>query len=543
MAKSSLPMKNDLVDISGFLPPLDDGDDPRDDDDFNDLVAEIRSGKIEPPEPIRVVLTDVGVRLADRTAWKIWAACRGTSATSSIGLLPKRFIKVISGSLADGEPGDNALSPDTSGSSDPCRQGSTPLKDHLHGNLQPSASVANRSLETRLVASLKPSKFNADIFVDSLSDEAVRDLVEDIKHRGLRVPLEVKPDGTIMDGSRRHRALEIADVLEVQVVVVEGIETEAQEREYIVGRFSSTRQATVRERVNVYLTYREELARQHGRPRGRPSVKDQQVADLYWSPKMIAEEAARKAGFGSPDMADRANSVFKKATEEVKEKLVAGDLTINAAYKTIKKPSKKKGKDKADGSKSKASKAKTNKDETHPDQADDAEEENQNAKVDGDQAEEEKRSSDPQDPDAGTSHAQKEQAEEEGDQENAGEAQNNSSGDANLEDDDAETLEPEPPTRRAALQVVADFATNGPAEQVRKILRVLASRAAILIWIQPEDVQDGLDGLSGLVCEQVELLADEDYQAASEWVKQLVEDLREGLSQHDHDAGDDVLDA
>ena len=70
MASSSLPMKHGLVDITDFLPPLDDGDDPREDDDFADLVAEIRDGKIDPPAPIRVLVAQDGVRLADRPAWK-----------------------------------------------------------------------------------------------------------------------------------------------------------------------------------------------------------------------------------------------------------------------------------------------------------------------------------------------------------------------------------------------------------------------------------------------------------------------------------------
>ena len=89
--------------------------------------------------------------------------------------------------------------------------------------------------------------------------------------------------------------------------------------------------------------------------------------------------------------------------------------------------------------------------------------------------------------------------------------------------------------------MVAEFITNSPAAKKRKLLQALADRAGLVIWIQPDGTEGNMDNLSGLVCEQVELLADEDYQAAHDWVTQHKDDLREVLSQHAPEDGNDLL--
>jgi len=526
-------MKHGLVDITDFLPPLDDGDDPREDDDFADLVAEIRDGKIEPPAPIRVLVAQDGVRLADRPAWKLWAACRGKGSTQSIGLLPKRCIQVVK---ADEGENDEQQLVDEANESQP-----TPL------SVNDSRPMRQQERRRVKLADLRPNHINSEVFTTSLSADGIEPLKESLGKMGLRHEIEVTEDLTILDGERRSRGLIANGVEETEVVIVHGVHTPEDIEQYVLESHSTQRDASIEERVNLYGLAQRVLARDHGRPRGRPSGKRSSNDDLFWSASKIRAEAAKRAGFGSDVTASRAVAVFQNASEDVKEKLVAGDLTVGAAYKTIKKSkaSRKKGKDRGDKTetKTKASKStkQTSKEDTHTDQAD-TDEEKQDTKGSEHQAEGEQRAN-PQDPDAGETHAGEERAEETGRREDPGESDADNSGASSQEGGGTNTQEPGPTTLKAALQVIADFASKGSADKVRKMLEVLGTRAALMFWIQPEDVKDGLDDLGWIVCGQVDLLAGVDSEAAREWVTGLHGDLHEVLSQHDTDDVDKSLDA
>jgi hypothetical protein len=55
-------------------------------------------------------------------------------------------------------------------------------------------------LEQRKVEDLKANRFNAALFPDSLSEESIALIAEDLAEHGQRVPVEVTSDGTIIDG-------------------------------------------------------------------------------------------------------------------------------------------------------------------------------------------------------------------------------------------------------------------------------------------------------------------------------------------------------
>lgn len=84
---------------------------------------------------------------------------------------------------------------------------------------KPTASATEgRRLEKRLVSDLKPYPLQANFFRD-LSDAALSDLAENIRRRGLRRPIEILPDGTIVSGHQRLRAVKLLGWTEVTVVV------------------------------------------------------------------------------------------------------------------------------------------------------------------------------------------------------------------------------------------------------------------------------------------------------------------------------------
>ena len=419
------------------------------------------------------------------------------------------------------------------------------------------------------VSDLKLSTVNAEIFSDSMTnEEKIRELAEDIRLRGIQAPLLVKRDGTVLNGNRRLLAAIDLGLKEVPVIIEHGAQSEEDELSIILRSFSANRDATIREKVNVYQAWKDELAREHGRAPGRPMENHSQDESSFWSSDQIAEEAAGRAGFRSRASAEKAAAVFKKATLEVQEKLVSGELTISGAYETIKASRKTKKASKDEGSTQGQTSADAGADKAQDTETDEGAgqaegttpaadaadgqadagaaqtrdgdnveggDETQADQDDGDQDDEGR-------DDTAGGDADKADADQDRGDNHENEAADTDQGEDDGDDQDAEGDEtPEPSTLKVALSVVAEFITNSPAATARELVQVLADRARLNIWIQPDSVEGSMDDLSGLVCEQVELLADEDYQAAHDWVTRHKEDLREVLSQHAPEDGNDLL--
>jgi hypothetical protein len=89
-----------------------------------------------------------------------------------------------------------------------------------HNLLTPSPRKDNMSkdIQTWKVKDLKPHPRQAELFAD-LPFHLLRDLAQDIADRGLKEPLEILPDGTIICGHQRARAAELLEWDEIAVWV------------------------------------------------------------------------------------------------------------------------------------------------------------------------------------------------------------------------------------------------------------------------------------------------------------------------------------
>lgn len=202
---------------------------------------------------------------------------------------------------------------------------------------EPSPAPQRRVTRVVNVADLRPNSVNGTVFSASLAEESVRTLADDIATNGLRNPIEVNDNLVVLEGERRLRAIRMLGWAETEVVVVPGILSEQDIAAYILDAYSSVRDADLQEQVNLFQLALSVLRRRHGRPRGRPEKPCRNDTN-YWGTSEIGREAARRAGFRSYETAQRASKVLREADEDIKEKLLAGEMTVNAAYETIRKP-------------------------------------------------------------------------------------------------------------------------------------------------------------------------------------------------------------
>lgn len=76
-------------------------------------------------------------------------------------------------------------------------------------NSESEQANAEIIVETRLISSLKSFHLQNEVLLDS-SEQDIASLVQDIRTNGLRIPLEILPDGTIIDGHQRRQACKLA---------------------------------------------------------------------------------------------------------------------------------------------------------------------------------------------------------------------------------------------------------------------------------------------------------------------------------------------
>jgi hypothetical protein len=186
------------------------------------------------------------------------------------------------------------------------------------------------------VDALEPNVHNARLFPDSLAPESIALLAEDLKARGLEVPIRIMPDGTILDGERRWSAAKRLGWTMIDVVVGPQL-TDVELLDRIIGACTSARQMTVREQVNIHQAVSEQYKRNEGRGPGRPQSKPSPDGEGFLSPQQISTIAAAKAGFGSVSIAERAVAVFSRGSDELREKVTRHELSITAAYRQVPK--------------------------------------------------------------------------------------------------------------------------------------------------------------------------------------------------------------
>lgn len=391
-------------------------------------------------------------------------------------------------------------------------------------------------LSRRRVTDLRPNEVNCTVFTTSLSAKGIEVLAEDIRQRGQRQPIEIMVDGTILDGERRWRAAEAGGLEYVDVVVREGV-TPDDVAGFVVDSFSTVRDASVEEKVNVYHLVVEVLRARHGRPRGRPS-KTAQLCAVSWEPKRIKNEAARRAGFGSARIAEYAIRIFGEADETTKAAVNAGDLAISAAYAAVTKvrepevPKQEPQTETQDTDIPEATSAASDGPVAPAATAADSATESKAAPVTG---------GEPVAPDATTAVAPgKQQVDEravhpgpsqqedvDGDEDSeADDGVPEASTAPNLDDTAVEATDqpdaPEIDFDEAWARVLVAAEDEGAAVRMAKELLVAAD---VNHWVSPEEPDDYLSGLERLFEDGVEWIAEVDLDRATEWLRSTTENL------------------
>jgi hypothetical protein len=185
------------------------------------------------------------------------------------------------------------------------------------------------------VDSLKPNELNATLFAESLTEASIKLLADDMHRNGQNSPILASRKGVIIDGERRWRAAKLLEWQSVEVTTVK-VGSRRGVIGRIIGSVSAQRHMTLREQVNVYQEYRNQLRREHGRAAGRPSNDDTKHYMTSEEIKLASMKLAH-IPFKSTTLMDQLVAVFTKGAAEVQERVNTYDLSISRAYETIRK--------------------------------------------------------------------------------------------------------------------------------------------------------------------------------------------------------------
>ena len=159
-------------------------------------------------------------------------------------------------------------------------------------------------------------------------------IVESIKKHGFdnSQPLHVwKNKGILLDGhTRRLAALECG--LTTVPVFEHSFETEEEAMEYALGLQTARRNLTDAELLNA-LAKLDQL-KNRGRPDGKKEIEQPKGKSATHLAKVLGTSTGK---------IEKARAVSKKATAEIKEAVRKGEMSVNAAYETVREapPEKK----------------------------------------------------------------------------------------------------------------------------------------------------------------------------------------------------------
>lgn len=194
----------------------------------------------------------------------------------------------------------------------------------------------NRLVQRWRHDALKPNEFNARLFPDSLADDSIKVLAEQLLVDGRqRVPVEITPEGIILDGHRRWLAMAYLGWEMVDVVVVPGVSGDAV-LDYVLGAYSSTRKPSLREQYLIFSATVERLKATVGSQQGEQTFGNPNV----WAIERIRKVATEKAGLSSVDRALKLKKLFEEGTPEHQAAVVSGELSLSAVYESLPKREK-----------------------------------------------------------------------------------------------------------------------------------------------------------------------------------------------------------
>jgi hypothetical protein len=391
------------------------------------------------------------------------------------------------------------------------------------------------------VADIKPNRVNATVFTSSLGEESIRELADDIRARKLQYPIQIRPDMVTPDGERRQRALMMLDIDETYLRVVHGLDTPESVEDYVLDSYSSGRDAALDEKVRHYKLAQRVLQRRHGRPMGRPSKKSSSNDELFWDHRRVKTEAARRARLGSDVIADRAVSVFERGDADLAAKVVAGEVSISAAYAKLSELKADKKKANAE-QKPKAKKTETT-ETTETDDAATEDERDQDSEQQPAQNQTEELTSSTQSQAGGEQPAHEDDT---GSSESSRHGDGCSSTDAADQHDqsreaheggaegdakEATTSADRPPaiTFKEAFPVVVRAIQRKPSDFARRVINKIGTEAGLTIWIRSNEPLEDLSVLDDHVTDCLRALAENDLDDATAWVESHVESIREIL--------------
>jgi ParB-like chromosome segregation protein Spo0J len=167
--------------------------------------------------------------------------------------------------------------------------------------------------------------------VPQLSTEEYESLKQSIKENGLWVPIVVNKDGVILDGHHRYKACQELGIKEpYKTVTKEDFPDKPHEKMFVIDCNLTRRQLNNFQRTELALKSKsilEEIVKQNESHGGKG---DRNLTPLG----RVDEQIAQRAGV-SRDTVRKVEKIAEKASEEVKQSLRAGKMSINEAIKRL----------------------------------------------------------------------------------------------------------------------------------------------------------------------------------------------------------------
>jgi ParB-like chromosome segregation protein Spo0J len=166
--------------------------------------------------------------------------------------------------------------------------------------------------------------------VPQLSKEEYESLKQSIKENGLWVPIVVNNDGVILDGHHRYKACQELEIKEPYETVTKEFEDKLHEKMFVIDCNLTRRQLNNFQRTELALKSKsilEEIVKQNESQGGKG---DRNLTPLG----RVDEQIGQRAGV-SRDTVRKVEKIAEKASEEVKQSLRAGQMSINEAIKLI----------------------------------------------------------------------------------------------------------------------------------------------------------------------------------------------------------------
>jgi ParB-like chromosome segregation protein Spo0J len=171
---------------------------------------------------------------------------------------------------------------------------------------------------------LRANPLNSNFFSEETS-EYFENLRQDVKERGILVPLVARQDGTLLAG---HNRLRIAKELQLSLVPVQYVLDELSEdaeRKFVINDNLLRRQLTGAERITLYrILYPNFDTRLNARTNGRPKVTDKSFSSKKGEGFPLSDSENEKplnAGIIARDTGQSRETVKKQLQQYKKEQV------------------------------------------------------------------------------------------------------------------------------------------------------------------------------------------------------------------------------